>query len=211
MKDHKNVPYRLLYTVSMPPKPPPAAPSTSDPTTLAVRLRSARERAGMTLRQVGASLGWSVGRLRHYEGGQTEPTVSDLHLLAATYSVTAAYLAFGTSAPLGASVDGSVRWVAGASGDPLALPARLLDGVPGPLLYVHIDAPLPCTAIYQRHVLPPASGGYAVMTTEAGPWLGWVWQRQRRWWLQVSPAAPAVSIKDDQVLGRVVVHLARMV
>jgi transcriptional regulator with XRE-family HTH domain len=55
---------------------------------LSLRLRSAREGAGLTRLTASAALGLSVDTLEDWEHGRTEPRVSDLWRLATTYGVT---------------------------------------------------------------------------------------------------------------------------
>lgn len=166
----------------------------------------------MTLRDVSTTLDWSISRLQSYESGKTQPTIDELLLLARHYSVDKTQLAFGLhTAKASVPDDDTTRWVDGGEGHSMAVPSRLIDGIPGPLAYADLDHPQPCTAIYQRGVLPPEAGGYAVVNSAAGPLLGWVWRVKQKWWMQQSPAMPKAHITIDQMLGRVVAHLTRVV
>lgn len=155
------------------------------------------------------ALGWSLNRLRSYELGTTGPAVADVVALASLYSVDAIALAFGIAG--WAAADGGTRSVSHVDGPALAVPARILEGVAGPLEAVDIEAPAAAVAVYQRGALPPAAGGYGVLGGDRGALVVWLWRASGRWWMQPTPLAARQPVHPDKVLGRLVAQLARVV
>ena len=154
------------------------------------------------------ALGWSLNRLRSYELGTTGPAIGDVVALASLYSVDAIALAFGSA---GRTADGDTRSVSHVDGPALAVPARILEGVAGPLEAVDIETPAPAVAVYQRRAMPPAAGGYAVLGGDRGALVVWLWRASGRWWMQPTPLAARQPVHPDKVLGRLVAQLARVV
>lgn len=62
---------------------------------IGARLRSEREKAGLSRDQVVAHINYSRSTLQQWEAGSTEPPISGIERLAALYNVSPQYLIFG--------------------------------------------------------------------------------------------------------------------
>lgn len=63
---------------------------------IGARLRSERERAGLSRDQVIAHISYSRSTLQQWEAGHTEPPISAIEQLASLYKISSQYLIFGT-------------------------------------------------------------------------------------------------------------------
>ncbi len=106
----------------------PAAPRSREETTavnLGLRLRTARRKAGMTLRDLAGKLGVSPSFLSQIENGKSQPSVATLYSMAQTLDVSIDHLFEGDTAPAGTGANAPV--------EPSADRTRPASAEPGPV------------------------------------------------------------------------------
>jgi transcriptional regulator with XRE-family HTH domain len=189
------------------PKPPPRERNRPSPLDgLAQRLRDAREAAGMSRAQAAKRLRLGLTTLRNYEHEDTDaqPSLADLVAMADAYGVEAVELAFGN-----AHTATDLRRIPHAHGSGVSIPARVLDGLRGPLEAIDVIAPHCGIAIYHPEAWPNDRGGYAVLYSDRGAIVAWIWKEAGRWWLQSDPMSPRAVVRTGALLGRLALQMVR--
>ena len=197
----------------------PARLSTDEP--LSSRLRQLRQERGISLREMAGLLSWSVSRLISYEGGDTEPSVSEISRLSSVFGLDPAWLAFGD-----AYLDGAVgrarsklvnTWIPAIGGGELAIPISLLAAHLGPFqcLVLGEDA----LGLHAKDIVLLQTAGrkpiegevWAVNVVGGRPKIGWIdhvggRQVAVRLTLNGSP----LSVNSIQLLGKVIATMCAM-
>lgn len=176
------------------------------------RLRTRREASGCTRPQLAELLGWSVSRILFYEQGKTEPSLGDLHRLAAVLMVDPIWLAFGARTERAAL--GSV-WVPLHGGGELPIPTLLVEGMIGPLICAQIRSSgmglSSGDILVVRPTAAPVPGDLWVVALDDGePRLARITRALKHTVeAQITLVGAPVEIGRPHLLGRVVASLQR--